>query len=112
MITRLYHATIYSLHGLRAAFKDEPAFRLECWLFTALAPLALFITPDALERALLIAVLLLVMLTEILNTAIEATINRISEERHPLSKKAKDCGSAAVFVAIALAMVVWAGVLI
>ena len=112
MIKRLTNAFFYSLAGIRAAFKDEPAFRQEVVLAIILFPLAFFITPDWLERALLIGVWLLVMLVELINSAIEAAIDRISEEKHPLSKKAKDCGSAAVLVAIIIAALVWGSVIL
>ena len=108
-MTRVWNAFLYSLAGLRAAFKDEPAFRQECLLACILFPAAFFITPDMFERSVLIGVWLLVMLVELLNSAIEATIDRISSEHHPLAKKAKDCASAAVLVAIVLAIVVWGG---
>lgn len=112
MIKRLTNAFLYSLAGLRAAYRDEPAFRQECWLTLLLTPTAFFITTDFTERGLLIGTLLLVLLIELINSAIEATIDRISAEKHPLSKKAKDCGSAAVLVALALAVTVWLGVIL
>lgn len=111
MFKRLWKAFLYSLAGIQAAWRDEPAFRLEALICAVAAPIAFFITSDNLERALLIGTLLLVMMAELVNTAIEAAINRISLEIHPLSKKAKDCGSAAVLFAAMICGVVWLGVL-
>jgi diacylglycerol kinase (ATP) len=109
---RLWNATKYSLQGLVAAWKDEPAFRQEIWLLIVLGPLGWWLGENALERAILIAPLFLVIAFELVNSAIEACIDRIGEDIHPLSKKAKDTGSAAVLVALVLTAVLWAGVLL
>lgn len=111
-IERLKKALGYSLQGLAFAWKGEAAFRQEVWLFLILLPLALFVGETALERAVLIAVLLLVLLVELLNSAIEAVVDRISLEPHALAKRAKDMGSAAVFIAILNAAIVWGLILL
>lgn len=104
---RLWHATGYSLAGLRAAW-TEAAFRLEACLAIVLVPLAFFVGRTWTEVALLAGSLLLLMVVELLNTAVEAAIDRIGPERHALSKRAKDLGSAAVFLTTLLAGAIWA----
>ena len=110
-IARLVHATNYSWRGLRAAFHHEAAFRQELVLVLAGVPLALWLGETAPERALLIASLLLVLVTELLNSALEAVVDRIGDEPHPLSGRAKDMGSAAVLVALVIAALCWGLVL-
>ncbi len=109
---RLINATRYSLMGLKAAWTSEPAFRQEIILFIILAPLAIWLGDNGLERAAMIVSLFIVLITELVNSAVEATIDRIGEEIHPLSKKAKDIGSAAVFIALANVVVTWVLILI
>lgn len=109
-LSRIVKATGYSLAGLRAAFSGEQAFRQEVGLAVVLVPLALWLGQTALERALLVASWLLVMIAEILNSAVEAVVDRVGPERHPLSGRAKDMGSAAVFLALCLAGILWAAV--
>lgn len=104
---RIWRAAIYSLHGFRAAFQNEHAFRQEAMLCALLLPLALWLPLAALERALLIATLLLVLTVELLNSAIEAVVDRVSLDDHELSKRAKDFGSAAVFASLAIVVVTW-----
>jgi diacylglycerol kinase (ATP) len=104
---RVWHATGYSLAGLRAGW-EEAAFRLEACLSFVLVPVAFWIGRTWVEVALLAGSVLLVMLVELLNTGIEAAIDRISLERHDLSKRAKDMGSAAVFLSLLLAGGIWA----
>ena len=106
-IQRIIKATQYSLEGLRATFASEAAFRTEVFLSVLLVPLALWLTDDNLSRALLIGSWLLVLLVEVINSAIEAVVDRIGPEIHPLSKKAKDAGSAAVFLALLNAALIW-----
>ena len=106
-IRRLIKATGYSLQGLAAAFRHETAFKQEVALTIMLVPLALWLGQSGLERALLIAVWMLVPLFELLNSAIEAVVDRIGPEQHELSGRAKDIGSAAVLVALINAAVVW-----
>jgi diacylglycerol kinase (ATP) len=104
---RVWHATGYSMAGLRAGW-EEAAFRLEACLSFVLVPVAFWIGRTWVEVALLAGSVLLVMLVELLNTGIEAAIDRISLERHELSKRAKDMGSAAVFLSLLLAGGIWA----
>lgn len=108
---RLYKAFIYSLHGLLAAFKNEAAFRQEIILSAILIPLAFFIDVPKVERILLISSIVVVLIIELINSAIEAAIDRISKEKHELSKIAKDTGSAAVLVSIVNAIIVWVAVI-
>ena len=112
---RIWKATGYSLQGLRAAYCHEAAFRQELFLAALLIPLAIALASwSALswtQCALLIGSVALVLLTELLNSAVESLVDRISEEHHALSKRAKDSGSAAVFVALVNCGVVWALVL-
>jgi diacylglycerol kinase (ATP) len=108
---RVVNAWRYSLSGLAGAWRTEGAFRQEVIGAAILIPIACFIPVPILHRALLIASVLMVIVVELLNSAMEAAIDRISLDRHPLSKKAKDTGSAAVLVSIVIAMLVWAGVL-
>ena len=104
--SRVWHATGYSMAGLRAGW-GETAFRLEACLSFVMLPLAFFIGRGWVEVALLAGSVLLVMIVELLNTAIEAAIDRIGLERHALSKRAKDMGSAAVFLSLVFAGGVW-----
>ena len=104
---RLVNATGYSWAGLRAAWRNEEAFRQEGLLCALLVPVALWLGDSPVERALLIGSLLLIVIVELLNTGIEAAIDRIGPERHELSGRAKDIGSAAVFMALLNAAVVW-----
>ena len=107
---RLWNATLYSIYGIQAAWKDEPAFRQEVLLLIVFGPLGWWLGETPLERAILIAPLFLVLAVELINSAIEACIDRIGEDIHPLSKKAKDTGSAAVLVTLIMTAVLWAGV--
>lgn len=104
--SRMWHATGYSLSGLRAGW-GEAAFRLEACLSFVLLPLAFFLGRNWVEVALLAGSVLLVMMVELLNTAVEAAIDRIGPEWHALSKRAKDMGSAAVFLSLLLAGGIW-----
>lgn len=108
---RIIRATVWSLQGLRAAWLNESSFRLEVYLLAVLAPLALWLGGDGVERALLLGSCLLVPLVELLNSALEAVIDRFGNEHHELVGRAKDMGSAAVFVAMVNAGAVWALVL-
>jgi len=101
------NAIRYSLAGLAAAARHEDAFRMELILVALLAPLALWLGESGVERALLIGCLLLVLIVELLNSAIEATVDRISFENHRLAKRAKDIGSAAVMLSLVNAGVIW-----
>ena len=107
---RVWHAAGYSMAGLRAGW-DEAAFRLEACLSFVMLPLAFWVGRSWVEVALLAGSVLIVMMVELLNTGIEAAIDRIGLERHILSKRAKDMGSAAVFLSLVLAGGIWAAAL-
>ena len=111
-LKRILNATGYSFDGLRAAFTGEAAFRQLVLLNVVLVPLSFLLHVSRVERAVLIAVCLLALIVELLNSAIEAAIDRISLDRHPLSKNAKDMGSAAQFVALTMIVLVWAVILL
>lgn len=106
-VKRIYAAFFYSIQGFRAAWTNEYAFRQELLIFIPAAIVALLLPLPAMQKLALIAVLVLVLIVELLNSALEAVVDRISLERHPLSKNAKDIGSAAVFLALSLALVTW-----
>ncbi len=106
-LTRIIHAYGYSMKGLRAAFINESAFRQESMLALLLTPLAIFLGQNAIEYILLIGSVLLVLVVELLNSAIEAVVDRISDEHHELSGRAKDIGSAAVFISLCIVVLVW-----
>jgi len=106
-LVRLWNAFGYSLAGFRAAYKHEDAFRQEVLLTAILIPLALWLPVAYLGKALMIGSVLLVMIVELLNSAVEATVDRISLENHDLAKRAKDIGSSAVLVSLINVVVVW-----
>lgn len=110
-ITRIRRALLYSIAGLESAFRTEPAFRLEVAGAAVLAPIAVVLPASLTQTALLLGALLLVLVVELLNSAVEATVDRISLDHHELSRKAKDVGSAAVFVSLVNCAVVWGLVL-
>ncbi len=110
-LRRIWNAFHYSLAGLGAAFRHESAFRQECLLAAILIPLACFAPTNGSGKALLIGSVMLVLIVELVNSAIEAVVDRISLERHPLAKRAKDIGSAAVLVALLNLAAIWALVL-
>ena len=105
---RLIRAVGYSCSGIRDALFDEAAFRQEAALALILTPVAVWLGENNVERALMIGALLLVLIVELLNSAVEAAVDRIGSEFSDLSRKAKDLGSAAVFLSLALVVVVWA----
>ncbi|QUM90240.1 diacylglycerol kinase [Moritella sp. 36] len=106
-LTRIIKATGYSFQGLRDAFKYESAIRQELLLLIILTPVALLLNVSNVEKILLIAPLVLVFIVELLNSAIEAVVDRIGSEHHILSGRAKDIGSAAVFVSLCLTAFIW-----
>lgn len=110
-VRRLLNAFGYSCAGLQEAFRNEDAFRQEVLLASVLLPLAFFLEPNMLGRALMIACVLLLLIVELLNSAIEATVDRISLDDHRLAKRAKDIGSAAVLLSLLNLVIVWALVL-
>lgn len=111
-LTRIWRAFHYSLAGLRAAYRCEDAFRQESWLAIVLLGASFLLPVSGVGRAMMIASVLLVLIVELLNSAIEATVDRVSLDRHHLSKRAKDIGSAAVFLALANVLIVWVCVLV
>ncbi len=106
-LSRIVKATGYSWQGLLAAYRHEEAFRQETWLCMLLLPLGLYLGDGGVETALLVASALLLPLVEILNSALEAVVDRFGGEHHELSGRAKDMGSAAVALAVLLTAVVW-----
>jgi diacylglycerol kinase (ATP) len=111
-LKRIFNAAGYSLDGLSAAFKGEAAFRQLVLLNVILIPLSFLFQVSKGEHALLVAVCLLALIVELLNSAVEAAIDRISLELHPLSKNAKDMGSAAQLIAMAMIATVWGFILL
>ena len=107
----IWRATVWSLQGLRAAWLHESSFRLEVYLFLVLGPLGVLLGDTGVERALLVGSCLLVMAMELMNSAMEAVIERYGAEHHELAWRAKDMGSAAVFVLMMNVILVWALVL-
>ena len=106
-IKRLANAFKYSVAGTLAAFKHEDAFRQEVILSIVLIPLAIYLGETTTEQALMIASVLLIIIVELLNSSVEATVDRISVKRHKLAKRAKDIGSAAVFFSLVNVSVIW-----
>ncbi len=109
---RIYSALLYSMQGFRAAWQNEHAFRQELFLVVPASLLALLLPLPPLHKLALIGVLVLVLIVELINSSIEAVTDRISLERHPLSKNAKDFGSAAVFLSLSLAGATWLVILL
>lgn len=111
-VQRVINATRYSFEGLAAAARHEDAFRQELVLAAVLVPLGLWLGADGVERALLAGSVLMVLVVELLNSAVEATVDRVSLEDHQLAKRAKDIGSAAVMMSLVTVGVVWLLVLL
>jgi diacylglycerol kinase (ATP) len=111
-VQRVINATRYSLEGLAAAARHEDAFRQELILAAVMVPLGLWLGADGVERALLVGSVLMVLIVELLNSAVEATVDRVSLEDHQLAKRAKDIGSAAVMMSLVTVGVVWLLVLL
>ncbi|MBX9631349.1 MAG: diacylglycerol kinase [Burkholderiales bacterium] len=110
-IRRIWNALFYSVDGIRAAYRHEDAFRQEVLLALVLLPVALFMPTSGIGKALLMGSVLLVLIVELLNSAVEATVDRISLENHRLAKRAKDIGSAAVLLSLTNVVIVWVLVL-
>jgi diacylglycerol kinase (ATP) len=106
-IKRLINATLFSVKGIRAAWRHETAFRQEALLACVLTPVAFWLGTSTAQRALLIFSLLMVLIVELLNSAVEAVIDRIGTEHHPKSELAKNMASAAVLLSLAAALLVW-----
>ncbi len=111
-LRRIWNAFNYSLSGLHAAYVNEDAFRQESLLAAVMIPIALVLPASGIGKALMIGSVLLVLIVELLNSAVEAAIDRISLDRHKLSKRAKDIGSAAVLIALINVLATWSLVLI
>ena len=110
-LAHLINSTKYSLQGLKSAFKNETAFRHECFLACILIPLAFFLGETKIEIILMLSSVLLVMALELLNSSVEAVVDRIGTERHELSGRAKDQGSASGLSGLCIVAVVWGGML-
>ncbi|MBC2593163.1 diacylglycerol kinase [Ruficoccus amylovorans] len=106
-LRRIYNALRYSLQGIGAAVKQESAFRQEMILCAVLVPVAALLPVGLLGKALMLGSLFLVLITELLNSAIEWTVDYVSQETHPFARRAKDMGSAAVFFSLVNVLVVW-----
>ena len=106
-LKRIVNAFFYSMHGFKACFRTEEAFRQEVYLAVVLLPLSFWLGDTAVEHILLLGSVIIVFIVELLNTAVERAIDRISFEKHELSREAKDMGSAAVFMALVLMGFVW-----
>ena len=111
-LTRLWNAIFYSLDGFSAAFRHEDAFRQEVLLALILVPIALVSHASGIGKAIMVAAVMLVLIVELLNSAIEAITDRVSLENHELAKRAKDMGSAAVMLSLVNVPVVWCLVLL
>ena len=106
-ILHVWKALHYSADGLIATFRNETAIRLELIMAVALIPIALILPLNGIEKVMLIGSVLLVLVVELLNTAVESVVDRVSEETHHLSKRAKDAGSAAVFISLVILGITW-----
>ncbi len=110
-LTRVWNALFYSVDGIKAAYRHEDAFRQEVLIALVLLPVAAFMPTTGIGKALLVGSVLLVLIVELVNSAVEATVDRISLENHRLAKRAKDIGSAAVLLSLANVVIVWGLVL-
>ena len=111
-LSRILKATGYSFQGLKAAYIHEAAFRQEVWLAIILLPLGFWLGQSGVEKGLLVSVIFLVLLMELMNSAIEAVVDRIGSEHHELAGRAKDIGSAAVFISLLAVLTIWGIILI
>ena len=111
-LARIWNAMFYSIEGLKEAYRFEHAFRQELLLAVILIPVAAFLPASGLGKALMIASVLLMLIVELLNSAVEATVDRVSLDHHRLAKRAKDIGSAAVLLTVLNVIVVWFLVLV
>ena len=111
-LLRLWNALHYSMAGLKAAYQNEDAFRQEVLLAVILLPMAFILGQGGMQRALMVASVLLVIIVELVNSAIEATVDRISLENHRLAKRAKDIGSAAVLLSLINLIAIWGLILL
>jgi diacylglycerol kinase (ATP) len=104
---RIFRAYVYSLKGLTAAWQQEPAFKQEIGFFAVMLPLTLWLRLPKLDTVLIVALMGLVLAVELLNSGLEALVDKTSPEFHPLAGKAKDCGSAAVLIALLVFLIAW-----
>jgi diacylglycerol kinase (ATP) len=111
-IKRIINAAGYSWNGISSAYKHEAAFRQELWLAAVLVPAGIFLGETLPDKAILVSSVLFVLVVELLNSAIESVVDRVSDEHHELAGRAKDMGSAAVLFALIITAIVWAAVLI
>jgi diacylglycerol kinase (ATP) len=111
-LRRVWNALHYSMDGLKAAYRHEDAFRQEAWLALILIPAAFFMPASGIGKALMVGSVLLVLVVELLNSAVEAVVDRVSLEHHLLAKRAKDIGSAAVLISLLNVLAIWALVLL
>jgi diacylglycerol kinase (ATP) len=111
-LKRILNACVYSAYGFKATWQNEEAFRQEVLLFLVTTPLALWLGHGLMEKLLLIGSIVLVLLVELLNSAVEAVVDRVGLEHHELSGRAKDIGSAAVMLSLVWAAVTWASILL
>ena len=111
-LTRIFNAAGYSWLGLKAAYKHESAFRQELWLAIFLIPLGAYIGETLTTKAILVTSVLFVLVVELLNSSIEAIVDRVGNEPHELSGRAKDMGSTAVMISLVMAALIWAAVII
>jgi len=109
---RIINASVYSYHGIKSAYLNKEAFRQEVILLCILTPVAFYFSDTLFQAIILISSLLFVLVVELINSAIEAVVDRISDEQHELSGRAKDMGSAAVFVALIISTGIWFSVLV
>jgi len=107
IIRHILNAFVYSFAGLKAAWKNEMAFRLEAVVMAIMLPVGIWLGKSAVEWALLTASCMLILIVELLNSALEAVVDRIGPQRHELAKRAKDMGSAAAFISMITAVIVW-----
>lgn len=110
-ITRIIDAAGYSWLGFKAAYKNEAAFRQEFWLAIILIPSGIYLGETLVDKAILVCSILFVLVVELLNSAIESVVDRIGDEPHELSGRAKDMGSTAVFLSITIAIIIWLSLL-
>ena len=111
-LERLFKAFGFSMQGLSAAFRNEAAFRQEIYLSIVLIPLGIYLGETGTERALLVSVIFLVLITELINSGVEAVVDRFGGEHHELSGRAKDIASAAVLISLINVLIVWGCILI
>jgi diacylglycerol kinase (ATP) len=111
-LVRIFRAGVNSYHGFLVAFKDEAAFRQELIILAIFTPIALWLDVSTLEKVILIVALFFVLLVEVINSAIEACIDRVGSEIHPQSKKAKDLGSLAVTLALGMSSAIWLAIVL